>query len=478
VKRPDPPLVALAAVAVVGFAARAWGAFDDGIYWPDEIYQSFEMAHRLVFGNGLIPWEFVQGARNWSMPAVVALLLGTCKGLGLTTPFVYLRVVKVAFAVLGVVTGLGVYRLARSFSATPWAAFAGSALWLLAGPAIYFGPRAMAENACAAPLVWGTALLFEASPSRKQTLWGASLLGLAVLFRLQVVAAVLAIVIALAVKRQWKVLWPALGMLAAWAIFYGGLDAATWHNAPNVQAGGWFHSVVVYLRFNVLEGRGAHWGTSDWTYFFHYLWTSMPTITAILGLGVIVSLGRKQWVLPTVIALFVALHLPIGHKELRFMLPALPIACACAAIAFSFEVRAVQLRALSVALVAATISFVHVPSLTMGELGAYLERPQSSAWDDFGHINRLLLAASRQPDLCGLRMDAADMAWTGGSTYLHTNAKLYRPYVPPQTGFFNYVIAAKGIAGLEVIAEDHGAALYRLPITTCSPDPSFTWQLG
>ena len=39
---------------------------DDGIYWPDEIHQSLEPAHRLVFGYGLIAWEFSDGARNWA----------------------------------------------------------------------------------------------------------------------------------------------------------------------------------------------------------------------------------------------------------------------------------------------------------------------------------------------------------------------------------------------------------------------------
>src|SRR3954447_8881518 len=35
---------------------------DDGLYWPDEIYQSLEPAHRLVFGYGLVAWEFIDGA--------------------------------------------------------------------------------------------------------------------------------------------------------------------------------------------------------------------------------------------------------------------------------------------------------------------------------------------------------------------------------------------------------------------------------
>src|SRR5262250_3404042 len=69
-------LALLAASLCAGFAFRAWLSFhDDGIYWPDEIYQSLEPAHRLVFGYGLIPWEFVQGARSWALPGLVAGLL-------------------------------------------------------------------------------------------------------------------------------------------------------------------------------------------------------------------------------------------------------------------------------------------------------------------------------------------------------------------------------------------------------------------
>ncbi|HZA50383.1 MAG TPA: hypothetical protein VE549_06560, partial [Myxococcaceae bacterium] len=53
------PLV-LAFALVAGFLLRAvLGVPDDGIYWPDEIYQSLEPAHRVVFGYGLVAWEFV-----------------------------------------------------------------------------------------------------------------------------------------------------------------------------------------------------------------------------------------------------------------------------------------------------------------------------------------------------------------------------------------------------------------------------------
>ena len=69
-----------------GGALRVWLALtDDGIYWPDEIYQSLEPAHRLVFGYGLQAWEFIDGARNWVLPGLVAALLKGATWVGLDT---------------------------------------------------------------------------------------------------------------------------------------------------------------------------------------------------------------------------------------------------------------------------------------------------------------------------------------------------------------------------------------------------------
>ena len=69
---------------LAGGAIRVWLALnDDGIYWPDESYQGFEPAHWLVFGYGLIPWEFVDGMRNWAFPGFVAALLKICQLAGI-----------------------------------------------------------------------------------------------------------------------------------------------------------------------------------------------------------------------------------------------------------------------------------------------------------------------------------------------------------------------------------------------------------
>src|SRR5262249_22626523 len=65
-------LVLFASLAA-GAALRLWLAFsDDGVHWPDEIYQTLEPAHRAAFGYGLLAWEFLEGARSWALPALIA----------------------------------------------------------------------------------------------------------------------------------------------------------------------------------------------------------------------------------------------------------------------------------------------------------------------------------------------------------------------------------------------------------------------
>ena len=37
--------------------------FVPSMVWADEIFQTSEQAHRLVYGSGLVPWEFQLGMR-------------------------------------------------------------------------------------------------------------------------------------------------------------------------------------------------------------------------------------------------------------------------------------------------------------------------------------------------------------------------------------------------------------------------------
>ena len=74
-------------VLPLAVCVRLWVAWtDQGIIWPDEIYQSLEPAHHLAFGYGFTAWEFVDGARSWVFPgllaAVCVLVLGASAASG------------------------------------------------------------------------------------------------------------------------------------------------------------------------------------------------------------------------------------------------------------------------------------------------------------------------------------------------------------------------------------------------------------
>ena len=69
---------------VLAFAARAAVALSgDFILHPDEIMQYLEQGHRLVFGNGVIYWEFFYGQRSWLLPGLIGGVLQRCDAAGL-----------------------------------------------------------------------------------------------------------------------------------------------------------------------------------------------------------------------------------------------------------------------------------------------------------------------------------------------------------------------------------------------------------
>jgi len=448
---------------------------DDGIYWPDEIHQSLEPAHRLVFGYGLIAWEFSEGARNWAFPGLIAGLMGATARLGGDSPHVYLPVIRLVFVVMSLGVALGIYRLARIWSASEEAAAAGAAAWALAAPSIYFAHRAMSENAATFAAIWGVGFLLMPLASRPSIWLGASLLGLSVLFRIQMGVVVIGVLGVLAARRNWRGLLETLGVLGVWAVAYGALDALAWSDVPGAAYGGWFHSAILYLRFTVIEGRAAEWGTSPPGYYAEFIFRSMPIVAACLAIGLLAGL-RYAPALSVLALLFLAGHSAIPHKEFRFILPMLPLAVAATVTSFDALPRAPRLAGIGLLLVGAVVSAVTFQSLTWGDLGAQAHHDaEASAWDDAGPINRLLLEANRRPDVCGLRVDTFH-AFHGASTYLHRPARIYHG-VPESSGLYNYAIARAG-SGLRVVAREGEMELVKVGHGNgCTPDPDYDWAL-
>lgn len=457
-----------------GLALRVWLCFcDDGIYWPDEIYQSLEPAHRLVFGYGLVPWEFVEGARNWAFPGLVAGLLKAITILVGDSPRRYLVAIRLVFSAIGMLTAWGTYELGRTCGARGIAAATGAVWFALAPPSIYFAPRALSETASAVAIVFGFALaLKDAAPSRRIAA-GASLLGLSALLRLQNGIFCAGLLATLLARRRWRASGLSALVLLAWVFAFGLLDRLTW--------GDWFHSAIAYFRFNVVEGKATQWGVSENTYYLRVLWTSMPLVTFWAAPLALLAVRRCAGLLVTACA-FLAIHSFVAHKEFRFVLPVLPIWFALAASGLSWVLSLLPVHprwpAAAIASCAA-VAGARFHELTFGQLGQYEhQRPNASAYDDFGPVNRLLLAAHDQSDLCGIDIEAVHLAWTGGATYLHRNVPIYPRGAWAGSGHFNYVLTYGGAGRTgRVVATQGPFALVALPRSSCTPDPSYRWKL-
>ncbi|RKH40192.1 hypothetical protein D7X12_21530 [Corallococcus sicarius] len=470
-------LVLLGLVLALGAGLRLHRALhDDGIYWPDEVYQSLEPAHRLVYGYGLIAWEFVEGARNWALPALVAGVLGLGRLLGLDEPSGYLALVKGFFALVGTATAWATWRLSRASGASSLGASAGAALFALAVVPLYFGPRAMSENASALPVALGLALALPRGVSRRALVTGASLLGLSVLLRLQNGVFCVGLLGVLLARRQWREAGVTLGVLSGWALTFGLLDKLTW--------GRWFHSAFVYLDFNLVQGKAAQFGTEAFDYYPRILRRAMPGLSLLTGALALLALPRA-WGLSTLAVGFVVLHAYQPHKELRFLVPVMPLFAALAGLGLDSVLgmlRGFPARATAtVAVVAgALMSAAGAGALTFGELGQYERvRPKDSAWDDQGSVNRLLVFAGRQDDVCGLKVESVHLAWAGGYSYFHRNVPLYPHSGPGRgSGLFSHVITRAGYEGAgATVARDGPLALVKLSGAGCVPDPGYSWRL-
>lgn len=475
-----PARLILTVTLIAGGAIRVWLALnDDGVYWPDEVYQSLEPAHWLVFGYGLIPWEFVDGMRNWAFPGFVAALLKICQVAGIDDPRIYITVVKVVFGAISLACAAGTYMLARSYAAGRTEAAAGAALCALLAPLVYFAPRAMSESASALPVILGFALALSPAAGRARTVAGAALVGVSVLFRLQAGVFAVALVVILLARRKTGRALESLATLAAFALLFGWLDHLTWADVPGTRFDGWFHSAFTYLQFNLIEGNAANWGTSPWHYYFTTLWSAAP-LAMLLTVGLVIVSWRSATGLLVTTVIFVALHVAVPHKELRFIVPALPLLCALVAIGLT-ALPSDRMRTALVAavLVAASLSGARFHTLTYADVGMYPDRATESAYDDPGPVNRLLLVARDRPGLCGVRVDAVHVAWSGGHTYLHRQVPIFNAdKAPLDSGWVSHVIAREGaeLPG-DVVAREGEVVLVELPSRPCVWPPGYLWRL-
>lgn len=420
------------ALLVLAAAPRVWAAIaDHGIVWPDEIYQSLEPAHYLAFGYGVLAWEFEEGARSWLFPGALALVLKALSAAGLHGASGLVIGAKLVMAGISVLGVYGTCCLARRLAGevAGW----NGGLFAATFPALLlFGSRCMAEIASGTLLVFAALALVRRG--RHDAVLAGVMAGVAVFLRYPNGLVLLGFVaLLLGPDRRGDLRAFLLASLAVGAL--GGLlDWATW-GTP-------FHSLRAYVAYN-LEHQAALYGTAPAWFYCTTGWTATGPVLAVLGIGALVAVRR--WPVLALTGLgYIAVHSAIGHKELRFLLPVLPLLLAVSAAGLTAGAPARLPRRLLVlgaaALAAAMAQRATV--LTLADLGEYRGQPAGalSPWHAGEGVNRLLWLAGRQADLCGLWVSGIRPAWMGGYSYLHRHVPIVVDAAAANAGVANYAV--------------------------------------
>jgi GPI mannosyltransferase 3 len=282
--------------------------------WPDEIFQTSEPAHRLVFGSGLVAWEFQLGVRSWILPGVIAGLMELSRIIG-NGPDYYLPVIAVGFASLAAVPVVCCFLWCRPLFGITGALLAGFAVAIAAEP-VYFGARTLSEAVAGHLLVVAIWVLEPGYPviSRRRLFVGGALLGLVLATRVQLAPAV-------AVAMLWTNWRADRGRLAATLAGAAAILAAA-GVLDTLTLGYPFASVWRYVLYNIFYGASSTFGVEPWPY---YLLGELG-VWGGAGATMLMLTAIGAWRLPLLLVVAIvilAVHSGIAHKEYRFIYPAI-----------------------------------------------------------------------------------------------------------------------------------------------------------
>ena len=413
----DRPIIiftVLGGILTAGFLLRLISIIAvPNINQADEVFQTLEQAHRIVYGFGIVPWEFEVGARSFLMPGALAALMWASR-LFDAGPIYYLLVVHAMLSLLSTACILVVFLWGERFFGSITALVC-AGIVAFSTDLIYFGPRASPEVVSAHLVLVACYFAepgFRAQSKSRLSLAGV-LLGLGFALRIQLAPAI-AFFVLWTGWRSWRDrLMPILIGALSVILLAGILDWVTW--------GYPFESSWRYVDYNLFHGMQRDFGVNPWYQYADYLlfyWG--PGIALLVLLGIVGSVYVPVLV---IMAVIVALeHTFIAHKEFRFIYPAVLFGVVLAAIGAGSAVSwmARQLPRFRVQLAIAALFFWFVFSVGEAASGGYRAR-----WTRGNDELRAALSIARLPSVCGVGLFNVALIMSGGYTYMHFAGHLY-----------------------------------------------------
>ena len=309
-------------VALAIYILAAW--FSTGFHHYDEHFQILEFAN-LKMGKALeanMPWEYKEQMRAALQPFLTVQSVCFFEKINCTDPFIQTFLLRL---IVGLLT-LGVLKkwseaLTKQEGASIGNSFGWCVAFLWCMP--YLSVRYSSEgvsNLC----FLAAALIFYQYRKEKLpliiALAAGLLLGLSFEFRFQMAFAILGVLgwLFFVDKRGWiSVFVVSIGILLA--VLLGTLVDHWFYNE-------WVFVPYNYLNVNLLQGKaGSIFGVMPfWWYIPEFIARMAPPVSVVLLLLAIKGFKTfKNHILIWAMVPFVLVHFMIGHKELRFLFPAL-----------------------------------------------------------------------------------------------------------------------------------------------------------
>jgi GPI mannosyltransferase 3 len=422
-------LIAVLILATALRALLAW--YDHSIFWPDEIHQSLEQAHRAAFGYGLLSWEFRDGARSWLFPGIIAGVWKLASGAGIESSFTLVILARLLMVAASVMAIWFAAKLATKLSG----ATAGIAVLVTLAtfpPSVVFAYRAMSETASAPLIALGAWFLYQRTERTARYAGLAIAAGCLLRYQNLLFAAVFAVGLLLQRRRRDALEFCLAGVGVA--LLGGALDWVTWGKP--------FHSLIAYVDFNLLIGGASDFGVEPFWFYATTLWSSAGPPVAVLLLLFTIGMVVEP-ILGAAVLIYVVSHCVLAHKELRFLVPSFPLFATLVGIGAQRVLAHAPnfLGALSALALTAAFGYALV-HLTYEDMGQYAgtSRAALPVWKAEQEPTLLLAEAGARADLCGIAVLGARAAFTGGYTYLHRDVPLIYGGQLCDTGHVNYVI--------------------------------------
>jgi len=300
--------------------------YSTGYHHPDEHFQILEMASYKVGYPATelsdLAWEFKSQIRPGLQVIMTAGFFKFCDAVGISDHFLVVEILRYLSALFYLLCVFLLYRVIRGgFTNTVshhlyWCT--AILLWFIP----YCSVRYSSENWSAISFIIGLSIYLRAGCRHWLLIFFAGLLlGLSFEFRYQVGIMVFGFVMWL-IFLQGAIKKPELYIMISgvlFAILIGTLADFWFYNQ-------WVFAPWNYLKVNIIEHKADSFGTSPWYFYFATIIKSGNIIIGVFILLLVPFLMIRKFKHPLtwIIIPFLALHIMLSHKELRFLFPIIP----------------------------------------------------------------------------------------------------------------------------------------------------------